>query len=109
MIAKTIAAAAVLLAGAVHADSFTGPDKAKHLAGSAAIAAAVTLATESERAGFWASVAIGAAKEIADSRSPRHTASLKDLAADVAGAYIGSKAGAYIVIRRNQITVTKVF
>lgn len=92
------------------ADSWTGPDKLQHAAGSAAIAAAVTVATGSERTGFWTSVAVGAAKEAYDARHrDRHTPSWKDFGADVAGAYAGAKLGAYIVVRRNSITVTKQF
>ena len=91
-------------------DSWTGKDKLQHAAGSAAIAAAVTVATSSERAGFWTSVAVGAAKEVYDTQHrDRHTPSLKDFGADVAGAYLGSKLGAYIVVRRNSISVTKQF
>ena len=103
--------ALLLWAGDARAqDSWTGKDKLQHAAGSAAIAAAVTVATSSERAGFWTAVAVGAAKEVYDmNHRDRHTPSWRDLGADVAGAYVGSKFGTYIVVRRNSITVTKQF
>jgi uncharacterized protein YfiM (DUF2279 family) len=70
---------------------------AKHLAGSAAISAAVTAATKDELIGFGVSVTIGVAKEIADSRQPGNKFCVRDLAFDIAGAYIGAKAGGFII------------
>ena len=99
----------VLATSSQAADSWTGADKAKHFSSTAAIAAAVTVATESERAGFWTAVAIGAAKEVTDGRRAGHTASWRDFGADVAGAYVGAKLGAYVVVRRNSVTITKSF
>ena len=108
--ALMIAAALTMAGSACAQDSWTGRDKLQHVAGSAAIAAAVTVVTSSERAGFWTAVAVGAAKEAYDAQHrDRHNPSIKDFGADVAGAYLGSKFGAYIVVRRNSISVTKQF
>lgn len=93
---KHLIAAALALASTAAAaeDSWTGRDKALHFTGSAAIAGVVTAAAKSESAGFWTSVAVGAAKEARDYKHrDRHTASWKDFAADVAGAYVGAKLG----------------
>ena len=91
-------------------DGWLCRDKALHLGGSAAVAAAITVATKDERIGFWTTVAIGAAKEAYDAKHrDRHTPSWRDFGADVAGAYVGSKIGAVIVVRRNQILISKSF
>lgn len=82
-------------------------DKALHFGGSAAMAAAVTMATKNERVGFWSTVAVGVAKEVWDDRNRArgHQPSAKDLLADVAGAYVGTKAGTALIIRRNSVAI----
>jgi len=117
---KIIAAALLVTAGLLFctkvkaadcsSDGWACKDKAMHFAGSAAIAAAVTVASKDQDIGFWTTVAIGAAKEAYDARHrDRHTPSWRDMGADIAGAYLGSRLGMAIVIRRNEILISKQF
>lgn len=89
-------------------DEWTGKDKVKHAGISAAIAAAATAATDSELIGFGISSAVGFAKEVYDMQHKnKHTASFKDLAADLAGAYVGAKMGGLIISpRKDGFTLT---
>lgn len=104
---RILALALALASSASMADDWTGQDKMQHMAGSALIAASVTAITRDEVAGFQAALAVGIAKEMLDSRRAGHTASVKDLAADVIGAYIGSKvAGVALIPQRGGFTLT---
>jgi uncharacterized protein YfiM (DUF2279 family) len=87
------------------ADSWTGQDKLSHFSGSLLISTVVSVATESESLGFWSAVAVGGAKELWDRNHTGHVASIKDFAWDVAGAYVGSKFGGWMVTRTNGSTV----
>ena len=70
-------------------DSWTGKDKYQHFAGSAVLSYGFSEFVGPNKA-FLASVVIGAAKEFYDYKHPKnHTASYKDFAWDVAGAYVG--------------------
>lgn len=70
-------------------DSWLGKDKAQHFAGSAVLSYAFSEVMSADKA-FLASVGIGLAKELYDYKHPdKHTASYKDLVADIAGAYVG--------------------
>lgn len=70
-------------------DSWFGKDKAQHFVGSAVLAYSLTEVMSPSNA-FLTSVGIGLAKEIYDYKHPdKHTASYKDLVADIAGAYMG--------------------
>jgi uncharacterized protein YfiM (DUF2279 family) len=83
-----------LIAGQAHAgpaDSWTGPDKALHFAGGAAVASAVTAATGNERTGLLAGVGLGVAKELADAASRHGTPSWRDAIVTALGAYVGTK------------------
>lgn len=79
------------------ADEWTGPDKPKHFAASAVMAAAVAAAGYSEREAFAASLAVGLAKELHDSRRGGTGFSGKDMAWNAAGAYLGAKLPGLIV------------
>ncbi len=85
------------------ADSWTGNDKVLHFAGSAGIALLVTNISRDPSVGFWSSVAVGAAKELVDQRKGGD-ASLRDLVVDVAGAYLGSETGRWMLYRNRQTT-----
>jgi putative lipoprotein len=87
------------------ADEWGTPDKPKHLAVSAAMAGAFVAAGMSERQAFAASLAVGLAKELHDSRRGGSGFSGKDLAADALGAYMGAKLGG-VIIRRNFVGYT---
>ena len=87
------------------ADDWTGPDKTKHVAVSAAIASTVTMATGSENTGFAVALGVGLAKEVWDSKHAGHEASIKDLAADALGAYVGSKFGGWMIAKTGGKTV----
>lgn len=79
-------------------DRLLGADKAQHFATSAALAALGTAATRSEVLGFSLSLGLGVLKEVYDSRHPeRHCASIKDIAADAAGAYVGAKGAGWVL------------
>ena len=86
-------------------DHWTGPDKLLHFESTLVLAGIVSAATESQAIGFWSAVAVGGAKELWDRNRSGHTASFKDLAWDVAGAYVGSAFGAWAVSRTNGTTV----
>lgn len=88
-----------LFCKAARADSWTGPDKQKHFAVSAAMASAAVAAGFTERQAFAASLAVGLAKELHDSRPGGTGFSGKDLAWDAAGAYLGAKLPGVIVRR----------
>ena len=90
-------------APAVAADSWTGSDKVLHFAGSAGIALLVTDISRDPSVGFWSSVAVGAAKEWVDKRTGGD-ASVRDLVMDVAGAYLGSETGRWMLYRNKQTT-----
>jgi uncharacterized protein YfiM (DUF2279 family) len=80
-------------------DRWLAQDKGKHFATSAVLAAGVTAVTRSELTGFAVSFGLGLAKEAYDSRHPgRHCASVRDLAADALGAYVGAKGAGWIVL-----------
>lgn len=86
------------------ADSWTGPDKEKHLLGSAAVAFVVTHATDNPTTGFWSAVAVGGAKEVYDHYHRGGDASARDLVWDVAGAYLGAQAGGWTIKRSGGTT-----
>lgn len=92
-IISALLACASFAASAQTVDTWTSADKGKHLVVSGAIGAAATVATDSKAWGTGLCVAVGAAKELADSRSTAHTASWKDLAADAIGCAIGAQIG----------------
>ena len=85
------------------ADSWTGSDKVLHFAGSAGIALVVTHIRRDPWVGFWSSVAVGATKELVDKRTGGD-ASVRDLVVDVAGAYLGSETGRWMLYRNRQTT-----
>ena len=85
------------------ADSWTGNDKVLHLASSAGIALVVTHISRDPSVGFWSSVATGAAKELVDKRTGGD-ASMRDLVVDMAGAYLGSETGRWVLYRNRQTT-----
>jgi len=81
------------------ADNWTGKDKSEHFVLSAALSASVTAATKNEWAGVGAALIVGIAKEAYDDRHrDRHTPSFKDLAAGLAGGYVGTKLGGAVFI-----------
>jgi len=87
-------------------DSLTGPDKIKHFGVSTGMAAIGTIAFNSRKIGFGACMAVGAGKEIWDSRQPGHTASAKDLIADAAGCAVGAYVGGLMIQpRRDGVAV----
>lgn len=93
-----------LWSGSAWSESWTGEDKALHFAGSATLATVVTVVSASPQVGFWSAVAVGVTKELIDRRRPGGDASLRDLAADVAGAYLGSQAGRWMLYRQGETT-----
>ncbi len=93
-----------LWSGSVLAQSSSGEDKALHFAGSATLAVVITAASEDPVIGFWSAVAVGLAKELVDRRRAGGDASGRDLAADVAGAFLGAQAGRWLITRRGETT-----
>lgn len=92
------------------ADSWTGHDKALHLAGGAGIAAAVTAATASQETGFLVGATVGAGKELWDRKHPPHVASWRDFTATAVGAYLGAKVGGlFIDIAGRRLTLAREF
>ncbi|KVP96563.1 hypothetical protein WJ97_11800 [Burkholderia ubonensis] len=86
--------AALGIAPAAHAD--VGHDKYLHAGVSAVIASTVTTLAAGSPNRLWygigSSLAVGVAKEIADSRQPHNKFDSKDLLADL----VGTLAGAYL-------------
>lgn len=80
------------------ADKWFGDDKALHAGGSAALGVLAATMTDSEAGAFAIAMVPGVLKEISDRRTCGNFFSVKDLAADALGAYLGVKFGrAYIV------------
>jgi putative lipoprotein len=84
-------------------DSWWGPDKAKHFAGSFAVAAGTTMALtsstgedEAVAGGVGTTLGLGTGKELYDREIKRTYFSGKDLAWDLIGALLGSFAGAHL-------------
>lgn len=78
-------------------DGWSGPDKTKHLIGGAAIGAAVTYATEKPLYGWAAGTAVGALKEVIDSRG-HGTCSFQDFAVTSLGAAAGAYGTAWVIL-----------
>ena len=91
-------------------DSWTGADKPKHFIGSVGLgAAAVVIAPRASFAEHFAlALAPGVLKEIHDSRPGGSGFSVKDLAWDMAGAYLGVS-GARIFISPGKILIAANF
>lgn len=83
-------------AGMTTADSWTGPDKTKHLIVGASIGLAAGALSDSWTVGAAAGCAVGALKEINDMRSVNHTPSYKDFAVTCLGSMIGAKLGVMV-------------
>ncbi len=90
------------------ADSWTGIDKQQHFTGSAAMAAVMAQATQDRAFGFWSSVAVGAAKEVADHYRRGGDPSVRDFMVDMAGAYLGAYNSGW-TIHKNGATTTVAF
>lgn len=97
--------ATILLASTAHAE--VGSDKYLHAGASAAIASGVTMLTAESPNRLWygigASLAVGVAKELADSREAGNRFSSKDVWADL----VGAVAGAYLTDRMLRPVVTR--
>ena len=113
----TAVAAAIALAAALlfvqtpaHAggDSWTGPDKAAHFAGGAALGAFGTLASERKSVGYGLGCLAGLAKEISDRK--RTGFSARDWGVTCAGALLGAQMGGYLVqATRRGVVMSKEF
>lgn len=75
------------------ADKWTGDDKAMHLGGSAVIGMFASTMTSSEPKALAIAMVPGVLKEIQDRKTCGNFFSVKDLAADALGAYLGVKFG----------------
>lgn len=88
-----------------HADEWTGPDKTKHFAVSALIAAGAYAATESRNQAFLIALAPGLLKEVYDSTQPNNHFSGKDMVWNTLGAAVGVQIG-YVIIKPNEVSVS---
>lgn len=89
---------AALFTGQVQAqDSWTGPDKAKHAAVSAALGAGASLIVDNDAQAVALALVPGLAKELHDARPGGTGFSVKDMAANAVGAYVGVKLGGLII------------
>lgn len=109
---KLIFAVLLSTSAMASADDWTGDDKNKHFAGSAAMALAATVVfKDSEHPvlyPFAAALAVGLAKEIRDEVATNGSGfSYKDLAADALGAALGVSVGSGVIyMTRNTINFT---
>lgn len=99
------AAAAACLATGAHArcsttDAWTGPDKVKHVAAGAAIAAAGTLYFKEPFKGFLLGAAAGVALEAASAATGKGVCTVQDAAMTALGAAAGAYGTAWIVLPR---------
>lgn len=101
MISRLIAASALAACASAHAvdTSWDSTRHLEHFGGSALMAGVATDLTHSELEGFAISFGIGAAKEVADNYTPGASCTLKSLAMDAAGAYVGAKVGGLFINR----------
>lgn len=109
--AGIVAAAALVTCGTAHAnpnDRWLGQDKAKHFAVSAGLGFAAGFVTNDPYKQFALGMAPGLAKEVYDSRKGGSGFSVKDLAWDAAGVYVGMRVHGLVVTPR-KITYTKEF
>lgn len=103
LVFAAFAMAALLTGSPAHAqDTWTGPDKIKHAAVSAALGAGASLIVESEAQAVGLALLPGLAKELHDARPGGTGFSAKDMAANAIGAYLGVKLGG-LIIRPNFI------
>lgn len=93
------------------ADSWTGPDKAKHFAVSAGLGLAAAelarrdvLPCKGELCAVAAATLPGLLKELSDSRAGGSGFSYKDMVFNLAGAYVGVKLYGVFVSRQNGTT-----
>lgn len=94
------AAAPVMAGKCMTNDSWTSPDKPKHLAAGAAIGAAGTLVFRDPKVGFWAGTAAGFGLEIYSARTGHGTCSLQDALVTTAGAALGAGAVNWLILPR---------
>lgn len=80
-------------------DNWTGQDKTKHFAAGAAIGSAGTLVFKDPDKGFLLGVAVGALKEVRDSRG-HGTCSLQDFGVTALGAAAGAYGTAWVITPR---------
>ena len=100
--------AAVLLQAPAGEAQPIGRDKYQHAAGSALLGA-VARSQEPDPLKAWALAMVpGVIKELSDSRPGGTGFSVKDMAANAVGAYIGVKVGG-LIFTRNRVTYTKTF
>ncbi len=95
-----IAAALAALHGSKAQAVDTSWDSTRHLehfGGSALIAGVATKLAGSEQDGAWIAFGIGASKEVIDHFTPGAACTLKSLAMDAAGAYIGAKVAGLVI------------
>lgn len=104
-IITTLALAAFPAAACTTADSWTGPDKNKHVLAGVAIGSAGTLVFKDPHKGFLLGAAVGVAKEIYD-RKHGGTCSLQDGVMTALGAAAGAYGTAWIIApRKNGVFV----
>lgn len=95
---RTIILALAAASISCHADEWTGQDKAKHFAVSAAIGAAIKASTDlSDNQALALAMVPGLLKEANDSRQGGSGWSNKDIVWNLAGAYVGIKATGWML------------
>lgn len=97
---KTLLLALVLATSAnakcITNDRWTGPDKNLHLAAGLFAGAGAMAQTQDPFKGFLFGTAVGALKEVVDSRGSG-TCSLQDFAATAVGAAVGAYGGSWLI------------
>lgn len=97
LIALSLALAATAAsAGCTASDSWKGPDKTKHAVAGAVVGSVGTLVFKEPKYGFWAGVAVAAAKEAYDA-SGKGTCSFQDFAVTAGAAYAAAYGTAWII------------
>lgn len=91
--------AALGLAFSAQADEWLSEDKKMHIGATVMLSKSIQAITGNMSLAFWSATAVGLAKELQDQHKPGRKFSSKDMAANLAGALIGSSIAPNLMVR----------
>jgi uncharacterized protein YfiM (DUF2279 family) len=112
LIAIALIAASQAAGACTVSDSWTGKDKAMHLAAGVAVGSAGTLIFKDADRAFAQGVTVAIAKELADTQRHGHTCSAQDAIVTIAGAAAGAYGTGWLILPRRggvQVGYAKTF